>query len=119
MGLLDFISRRNVWRNAYHSLVSSRRRHRTVRQALIYTWLTLCTAVSRLETSVDPNVTFSRLREHRWSFYDLEYAFDVALWIFIVSMIPSALLRFGIPILYLIAICESFKVVYLIIPFPQ
>jgi len=34
----------------------------------------------------------------------LEYAFDVALWIFIVSMIPSALLGFGIPILYLIAI---------------
>ena len=109
MGLLDFISRGNFSRSAYQSVVNSRRHRRTVRQALVYTWLTLCTAVSRLETSVDPSITFARLREHKWSLYDLEYVFDVALWMSMLSIIPSVLLRFGIPVLYLIAISESLR----------
>ncbi|KAF8335888.1 uncharacterized protein EI90DRAFT_2969496 [Cantharellus anzutake] len=81
-----------------------RRHRRTARQAANYVWLTLCVAVSRLQTSIDPNVTLARLREHRWSFWDLEYAFNAALWVFSASIIPSPLLKFGVPILYLIAI---------------
>lgn len=78
------------------------------RGTIIFLYNTIYTAVSRLQTSFDPNVTLTRLKAHQWSYKDLVYVMHFALWTFWITVMrePPFPYKLGIPILYLIAISE-------------
>lgn len=107
MALFPFQTKDSRSQAAYQPM-RKRRGPRGFAGRLRYTWATVWVAVSRLQTSVDPGVTFSRLKAHKWNYKDAIYIFHASLWIFwLVLMQAPLVLRLAIPILYITVISTS------------
>lgn len=74
---------------------------RTILQAFI-------AAVGRMDKSLSPQDTINRIRQHTFTLSDTSYLFQAINAIFWLSLLPSPLAKFGIPLAYTIAVLVPF-----------